>query len=101
MSLKFFAAARINEIPPISIFSINSESVDFDATVAANLASTTGAATGALRNSVNNHAWYGLVTNFKTELTEDIDFNMGLDLRTYKGTHFRQLTNLLGAFAAM
>ncbi|EIA10134.1 TonB-dependent receptor [Flavobacterium frigoris] len=73
------------------------DNVDFDATIAANQASATGAATGALRNSVNNHAWYGMVTNFKTELTESINFNMGLDLRTYKGTHFRQLTNLLGA----
>lgn len=80
-----------------SIKRTSTGNVDFDATVAANEASTTGAATGALRNSVNNHQWFGLVTNFKTELTEYINFNMGLDLRTYTGTHYRQLTNLLGA----
>ncbi|WP_317040256.1 TonB-dependent receptor [Flavobacterium frigoris] len=71
--------------------------VDYDAIVAANEASTTGASTMALRNSVNNHEWYGLVSNFRTALTENIDFNMGLDLRTYKGIHFRQIINLLGA----
>ena len=71
--------------------------IDYNAIIAANEASADGSATFALRNSVNNHAWYGLVTNFKTELTEYLNFNMGFDLRTYKGTHFRQITNLLGA----
>ncbi|GLB54072.1 TonB-dependent receptor [Neptunitalea chrysea] len=50
----------------------------------------------AIRASVNNHAWYGLVTNFNTELTENLTFNAGFDLRTYKGTHFRQLVEKLG-----
>ncbi|WP_432222516.1 TonB-dependent receptor [Flavobacterium sp. TMP13] len=71
--------------------------VDYDAIIAANEASADGAATFALRNSVNNHEWYGLVSNFKTALTENLSLNTGLDLRTYQGLHFRQITNLLGA----
>jgi len=71
--------------------------IDFDAIYANNLASSTGRSTYALRNSVNNHSWYGLVTNFQTKFTDEISFNAGLDIRTYKGTHFRQITDLLGA----
>lgn len=50
----------------------------------------------AIRASVNNHAWYGLVTNYENQLNENLTLNFGADLRTYKGTHFRQLVNLLG-----
>ena len=71
--------------------------VDYDAIIAANEAKADGSATFALRNSVNNHEWYGLVSNFKTALTENLSINTGLDLRTYKGLHFRQITNLMGA----
>ncbi|MGO4771485.1 TonB-dependent receptor [Flavobacterium sp. W22_SRS_FK3] len=71
--------------------------VDYDAIIAANEASASGSATFALRNSVNNHQWYGLVSNFKTNFGEYVNFNVGLDLRTYKGLHFRQINNLLGA----
>ena len=49
-----------------------------------------------IRSSMNNHAWYGLVTNLKKELTENLSLNLGLDLRTYKGDHYRQISNYLG-----
>ncbi|MBF03324.1 MAG: TonB-dependent receptor [Flavobacterium sp.] len=71
--------------------------IDFDQIYANNLASATGRSTYALRNSVNNHSWYGLVSNFETKLSDEISFNAGLDIRTYKGSHFRQITDLLGA----
>lgn len=71
--------------------------IDFDQIYANNLASPTGASTYALRNSVNSHEWYGLITNFETKLSDVLTFNAGLDVRTYKGIHFRQITDLLGA----
>lgn len=49
-----------------------------------------------IRSSVNNHSWYGLVTNFETKLSENLTLNTGLDVRTYYGTHFRQVENFLG-----
>lgn len=49
-----------------------------------------------IRSSVNNHSWYGLVSNFKHQLNENMVFNLGADLRTYYGTHFRQVENFLG-----
>ena len=49
-----------------------------------------------IRASVNNHAWYGLVSNLKNQLTDNLALNVGLDLRTYKGTHFRQVSDFMG-----
>lgn len=49
-----------------------------------------------IRSSVNNHAWYGVVSNLKHRLSENVVFNAGLDLRTYEGTHFRQVENFMG-----
>lgn len=51
---------------------------------------------GAIRSSVNNHFWYGAVTNLNYNINEYFTFNVGADLRFYKGDHFRQVTNLLG-----
>ena len=50
----------------------------------------------AIRNSVNNHAWYGIVSNLNHKLTETISYNAGVDLRTYKGTHYREISNYVG-----
>ncbi len=49
-----------------------------------------------LRNSVNNHAWYGLVSNFNHKITEEFSYNAGIDIRNYKGTHYREISNYLG-----
>lgn len=49
-----------------------------------------------LRASRNNHTWYGLLSTLNTELTENIDLTFGVDLRSYKGEHFTELTDLLG-----
>ncbi len=56
----------------------------------------TGESKYAIRASVNNHAWYGVVSNFGHKFTDNLTFNLGLDLRSYQGDHFRQLTNLMG-----
>lgn len=48
------------------------------------------------RNSVNNHQWYGLISNFNTELTDKISWNAGVDFRLYRGDHFRQVTDFHG-----
>ena len=50
----------------------------------------------ARRSSVNNHQWYGLISNYSTNINENLSFNFGLDGRKYTGDHFRQLSNLLG-----
>ncbi|MDP1165268.1 hypothetical protein, partial [Klebsiella pneumoniae] len=50
---------------------------------------------GALRASVNNHQWYGLVSNYEHTM-DNLTFNIGADMRFYKGDHFRQLVDLFG-----
>lgn len=55
-----------------------------------------GESSYAIRASVNNHAWYGLVTNYNRDLTDNLSFNVGFDLRSYQGDHFRHLVDLMG-----
>lgn len=49
------------------------------------------------RSSVNSHNWFGVISNFETELTDKITLDVGADLRSYKGFHYRRLVNLMGA----
>ncbi|WP_417196937.1 TonB-dependent receptor domain-containing protein [Bizionia sp.] len=48
------------------------------------------------RSSVNNHSWYGLVTSFNHEINENLSFNIGADIRLYRGDHFRQVADFYG-----
>ena len=74
--------------------------INFDQIYANNLTAPGGAgsqpANMLIRASMNNHAWYGLVSNFKKEINENLNLNLGLDLRTYNGDHYRQVSNFLG-----
>ncbi len=58
-----------------------------------------GASNGAgyiRRASMNNHQWYGVVSNLNHDLTENISVNVGVDMRFYAGDHYRQVANLYG-----
>lgn len=67
----------------------------FDPQVTINAASTTGSKYG-IRNSVNNHTWYGLLSTLNEQLSKSLNFTFGLDGRTYVGTHFREMRDLIG-----
>ena len=49
------------------------------------------------RASVNSHNWYGLISNLHTEASEKFSYDLGVDIRSYKGIHYRRVDNLLGA----
>ncbi|WP_291091316.1 MULTISPECIES: TonB-dependent receptor [unclassified Empedobacter] len=51
---------------------------------------------GAIRSSVNNHFWYGGVTNLTYDTKTGLTFNVGADVRFYEGRHFQQMVNLFG-----
>lgn len=77
--------------------------IDFDQIYNNNLADTDGIGNngggfknGAIRSSVNNHFWYGAVTNLNYTINPYLTANIGADLRFYKGDHYRQVSNLLG-----
>lgn len=77
--------------------------IDYDAIVAYNKSVPMGAggyfAAGGgyvTRSSMNLHSWYGLVSNYEKKINENLTFNLGLDLRTYYGKHFRIVENFHG-----
>ncbi|MGB0788685.1 MAG: TonB-dependent receptor plug domain-containing protein, partial [Marinirhabdus sp.] len=51
------------------------------------------------RASVNSHNWYGLISNFNTALSDNVQLDFGIDLRNYKGFHYRRVNDRLGADA--
>ncbi|WP_339697205.1 TonB-dependent receptor [uncultured Marixanthomonas sp.] len=51
------------------------------------------------RASINSHNWYGILANLNTELNENLVLDFGIDLRTYKGFHYRRVNDRLGADA--
>src|SRR5690606_3383921 len=67
---------------------------DYNSTIADGIGS--GYNGSAIRGSMNNHFWYGAVSNLNYNLNENWSFNVGADLRFYKGDHFRQVVDFLG-----
>jgi outer membrane cobalamin receptor len=70
--------------------------VDLDNIVSINRANGSLGSEAILRASRNDHEWYGVLSTFKTELSDNLDLIAGLDWRTYTGKHFREVTDLLG-----
>jgi hypothetical protein len=70
--------------------------VDLDRIVAENIANGANGSTSVLRASRNDHNWYGVLSTFKTDLSDNLVLLAGLDWRDYKGIHFREVTDLLG-----
>ena len=55
------------------------------------------AAQTIIRNSVNQHFWYGYLGTAEYHLSDTYKLTFGTDLRYYKGEHWREVRNLLGA----
>ncbi len=77
--------------------------IDYDAIYAQNAAVTDGAGVNfgsedayITRASMNLHSWYGLITNFEKQLSDNLSWNVGFDLRTYYGKHFRVVSDFHG-----
>ncbi|NQT77403.1 MAG: carboxypeptidase-like regulatory domain-containing protein [Bacteroidetes bacterium] len=49
-----------------------------------------------MRNAVNNHFWLGLLSTFDYAINDEFSLSGGLDLRTYKGEHYREVQDLFG-----
>lgn len=49
-----------------------------------------------LGSSNNGHQWMGAISTYTSELTPNLDFYGGVDLRYYVGKHNRTITDLLG-----
>ena len=44
----------------------------------------------------NDHRWFGALSNFNTQLTEELALSMGVDARHYTGSHYATIGDLLG-----
>ncbi|MCF7559774.1 TonB-dependent receptor [Sabulilitoribacter multivorans] len=75
--------------------------IDFDKIVDDNVAAGANGAETYLRASRNDHNWYGVLSTLKTNLSDDLVLLTGLDYRNYKGIHFSEVTDLLGAQYAL
>ena len=64
-----------------------------------NSASTSNNGTNGISkiSSINSHNWYGGVLNVNRKLTDKLTLDLGIDARTYKGIHYQNLNDLLGA----
>jgi iron complex outermembrane receptor protein len=60
-----------------------------------NANSLTGSKYG-IRNSINNHNWYGVLSTLNKDLSKTLNLTFGVDGRTYLGTHFREMRDLIG-----
>jgi len=49
------------------------------------------------RASVNSHNFVGTLINLKKQLSDKLTLDFGVDLRNYRGIHYRRLDHLLGA----
>ncbi|HJN63147.1 MAG TPA: TonB-dependent receptor, partial [Flavobacteriales bacterium] len=50
-----------------------------------------------LRSSINNHYWYGGLSTLNYQASDKVSLSGGLDMRYYKGEHYREIYDLLGA----
>ena len=67
-----------------------------DAAIDEEYSTTDRRSASILRNSVNHHFWIGYLGTLTKDITDEITFQGGLDLRYYEGAHWREVRNLLG-----
>ncbi len=48
------------------------------------------------RASVNSHNWFGLLANLNNRISDKLTIDFGVDLRRYKGFHYRRVNDRLG-----
>lgn len=48
-------------------------------------------------SGINSHDWYGGLANLNTKLNDNFTLDFGIDVRSYKGIHTRNLNYLFGA----
>lgn len=48
------------------------------------------------RSSMNEHNWFGILSNLTHEINENLTLVAGIDARYYKGLHYRRVEELLG-----
>ncbi len=68
---------------------------DFETLAEENAANPNGSQL-AIQNAINNHIWTGLLSTYTSKITNELEFQGGIDLRYYKGIHQTKVQDLLG-----
>ncbi|MDT8394041.1 MAG: TonB-dependent receptor [Bacteroidales bacterium] len=74
----------------------NSNNMGINDTVVNTDGDTLSESQSILRNSVNNHFWYGILSTLKIDLSDNFNLMVGIDGRSYKGEHYREVRDLMG-----
>lgn len=53
-------------------------------------------ASGIIARNVNNHKWIGLLSTANYKINSNYTFTGGIDMRTYRAYHYREVYNLIG-----
>ncbi len=70
--------------------------VDIDRIINENIENGDDGSTAINATSINNHTWLGSLSTFNSDLTDNLNLTAGLDLRYYRGEHWREVNDLLG-----
>ncbi|WBL25536.1 TonB-dependent receptor [Zunongwangia sp. HGR-M22] len=72
--------------------------IDFDQIVDENIerGSMGAGSSDMIYASKNSHEWYGILSTFKNRTTDKLTISGGLDARYYIGSHWYEITDLLG-----
>jgi iron complex outermembrane receptor protein len=49
-----------------------------------------------LQSSINNHNWFGMLSTFQYHANDSWTISGGIDLRSYRGIHYREVYDLIG-----
>lgn len=80
---------------PNTAYRKNDGTFDYAALMADNAASDNGSL-AAMSKSINSHRWYGLLSTYNNQLTENLNLQGGIDLRYYNGVHTNKISDLYG-----
>ncbi len=69
----------------------------YDANVKGAADSTIKGTNDILRSSINKHFWVGWLSTIDHHISKTLNFSGGIDLRSYRGEHYREAYDMLGA----
>ncbi len=69
---------------------------DYNATsISGSYSTTEHSASNYLRAANNDHIWYGVISSWNYKVNEHLSTLFGIDARSYKGTHYQTVYNLM------
>tara|TARA_R110002050_G_scaffold110892_1_gene223518 strand:+ start:26 stop:2554 length:2529 start_codon:yes stop_codon:yes gene_type:complete len=70
--------------------------IDFDRVIQENIANGINGSSDIISSSRNSHKWYGVLSSYKNNVTDELVISGGIDARYYVGSHWYQVDDLLG-----